>query len=98
MRQLGSTHHRDEQKERKVDPWLPISLIFPSKQKVETEQWGFLGLVVHSFYSENQMPGTIDNPQKQSTNSSTPPALHDDTMWNTDNKNHKSLTLAYVII
>jgi len=38
------------------------------------------------------MPGNVDNPQNWGTNSLTPSTLHDVMMWNTDNRNHKTMT------
>ena len=66
------------------------SFIFPSEGKMETRSP--LGALF--FASETRIPGTIDDPQNWSINSLTPSALHDVMMWNTDNKNHKTLRIS----
>lgn len=45
------------------------------------------------FFLQTRYPRTINNPQNYSINSSTPSVLHNDVMWNMDNKpqNHDTL-------
>ena len=45
------------------------------------------------FPSETGISGTIDDPWNWSINSLTLSALHDVTMWNTDNKNHRTMAM-----
>ena len=66
--------------------WSVNSFIFPSEQKHKV-LWGMC-----FFSSKNQVPRNIDNPRNGSINSLTPSAWHDIMMWNTNNKNHKTMT------
>ena len=91
------THCRDEQEGKKGlshDLWTVLCFLLNEKWK--TEWWTVPWDMKFFFSSETDILETIHNPQNLSISSLIPSALHDVMMWNTENKNYKTMTRLYI--
>ena len=86
-RWLGSTHNRDERKERQsCDSQAVLSFPLNGKMENRNKIMKSSGSCSSFFSSGTQVPRTINNPWSCSINFLNPSALHDVILWNADNK------------
>ena len=86
-RWLGSTHNRDERKERQsCDSQAVLSFPLNGKMENRNKIMKSSGSCSSFFSSGTQVPRTINDPWSCSINFLNPSALHDVILWNADNK------------
>ena len=92
---LARPSRREKREGQVICKWFYISLWMGNRNINNVKSSGVCSF--YFFSSEDQVPGTIRDPQNWSINSLTPSALHDVIMCNTDNKNHKTMTTIFEV-